>query len=180
MLMKRLLLLAVILLGFSVVVFAQEAPKVEIFGGYSYVKCHPGNNEQCGQNGVDFSVGINANKYLGVVADFAGQLGKTKSKPNVDNFSFMFGPKVAFRKGKFTPFTQALFGAARVKPGLYSQTRYENEFAMAFGAGVDIVVTKVLAIRPLQWDYYIVKRGSDLVRNNRYGAGIVFRLGGGK
>ena len=35
--MKKLVLVAVFLLGFSVMAMAQDAPKVEVFGGYSLV-----------------------------------------------------------------------------------------------------------------------------------------------
>ena len=36
--MKKLVLVAVLLLGFSIVAVAQDYPKVEVFGGYSYFR----------------------------------------------------------------------------------------------------------------------------------------------
>ena len=35
--MKKLVLVAVFLLGFSVMAMAQDVPKIEVFGGYSLI-----------------------------------------------------------------------------------------------------------------------------------------------
>ena len=65
--MKKLLLVAVLLLGFSVMAVAQDTPVVEIFGGYSYFR--PDTQEDdfdLNMHGWNASVAINGNKYAGI------------------------------------------------------------------------------------------------------------------
>jgi len=77
--MKRWVLLFAAFLCFSAVASAQDAPKVEIFGGYSYFHFDaPGLASEedppilANLNGGSASVAVNPLKYLGLVADFGG------------------------------------------------------------------------------------------------------------
>ena len=82
-LMKKLVLVAVFLLGFSVIVMAEDTPKVEVFGGYSLVivdtatalKGTAFDGMDLNLKGLDASIAINANKWVGFVADFGGNYG---------------------------------------------------------------------------------------------------------
>jgi opacity protein-like surface antigen len=181
--MKKLVLIAVFLLGFSIVAVAEDAPAIEVFGGYSFVRVDtttafdvPSNSFDLNMNGWNASVALNGNKWLGFVADFGGVYGSVESV-NVRTHSIMFGPRIAVRKGKLTPFFQAVFGYARITGDDGDFT--ENDFGMAFGGGLDINVSSRLAVRPVQVDYFTVKAGStgDFSDNLRYSAGIVFKLG---
>ena len=81
--MKKLVLVAVFLLGFSVMAMAQDLPKVEVFGGYSLVLVDTSTTlNQSGWEGMDLnlngwnsSVVFNGNKYFGFVAEFGGSYG---------------------------------------------------------------------------------------------------------
>jgi opacity protein-like surface antigen len=181
--MKKLVLVAVLLFGFSVLAVAQDVPVAEVFGGYSYVRVNPTplqNPDSINLNGFSASVALNANKIVGVVTDFGGYYGSVSDQNDVKLHihSLMFGPRISIRKGKVTPFVQALFGyahsAVTANGADYSK---ENDFAMAYGGGVDISVNKVISIRPVQVEYLGVKSGPDLLNNFRYSAGIVFKLG---
>ncbi|HEY1897172.1 MAG TPA: hypothetical protein VGG62_12900 [Terracidiphilus sp.] len=57
-----------------------------------------------------------------------------------------------------------------------------NGFAMVFGGGVDIPISKRMAIRPLQCDYFLTRYewkslGINNQSNFRYQAGILYTLG---
>jgi len=192
--MKKLLLVAVLLLGFSVMAVAQDTPAVEIFGGYSYMRCDANQfvfggaedaDVDCGLHGWNFSGAINANKAVGAVIDVSGQYGTVGVEGDeVDArfHSFMFGPKFTMRSGRVTPFAQALFGFSSVKieadeanEDALSYT--EIDFSMAFGGGLDINVGEKVAIRPVQVDYFLTRSGGQFMDNFRYSAGLVIKLG---
>ncbi len=183
--MKKLVLLAVLLLSFSILAVAQDIPKAEIFAGYSYVKLEidATGNDKTNMNGWDANLAVNGNKYLAFVADFSGEYGDIviggQTQGNLKVFSALFGPKVNFRYGKFTPYIQGLFGATHASfvPENDVQAQPQNMFAMAFGGGVDISVNERISIRPAQVEYFTTKMGPDLLNHFRYTAGVIFKLG---
>jgi opacity protein-like surface antigen len=178
--MKKLVLVAVLLFGFSVIAVAQDVPAAELFGGYSFMRADAQNNT-VSLNGWSTSIALNANKIVGVVGDMGGYYGKLDNpgvEPTINVFSLMFGPRISVRKGKVTPFVQALFGYSHASSEVNNvSTGKENDFAMAYGGGVDINVSNRIAIRPAQIEYVGVKSGPDLLNNFRYSAGIVFKFG---
>jgi opacity protein-like surface antigen len=184
--MKKLVLVAVLLFGFSVMAVAQDVPAAEVFGGYSYVKADAGSPAiTLNMNGWNAQIAVNANKIVGVVTDLGGAYG-TATGPNGSElsggkshaFTLMFGPRINVRKGRATPYVQALFGFAHVVNGVdtLGETK-ENDFAMAYGGGVDISVNKYISVRPAQVEYLGVKSGPDLLNSLRYSAGIIFKIG---
>jgi hypothetical protein len=48
-------------------------------------------------------------KYVGLTTDFSGHYGSSAGEAT-SRYSYMFGPVVAFRTQKFTPFAHALLG----------------------------------------------------------------------
>jgi opacity protein-like surface antigen len=188
--MKKLVLIAVFLLGFAMVAVAEDAPAVEIFGGYSFVRVDtttafaiPENTFDLNMNGWDAAVTFNGNKWLGFVADFGGVYGTVNDsgdEASVKTYTVMFGPKVAVRRGALTPFVQALFGYARINADSGGKNVFtENDFGMSFGGGLDVNLNDSIAVRPIQVDYLTVKAGEtgDFSDNLRYSAGIVFKMG---
>ena len=180
--MKKLVLVAVLMLGFAVLAVAQDIPKAEIFGGYSFVKCEANANADdidCSMSGWDANLAVNGSKYLAFVADFSGVYGDIEDAGNLKLFSAMFGPKLTIRAGRVTPYIQGLFGATHAsftaEDDVEAET--ENMFAMAFGGGIDVAVNDRISIRPAQVEYFTTKMGSDLLNHFRYSAGIVFKLG---
>jgi len=176
-LMKRVTLVAVCLLFISAIAVAADAPKAEVFGGYSYLHCDKNSfGDTCNLNGWDASVAFNAAKYFGIVADFGGTYG-TVTDRDVKVYSFLFGPKFAVRKNKVTPFAQALFGVANLKQSEATWSLSENDFAMALGGGLDINVSKKIAVRAAQAEYVMTRSSGEAFNHFRYSAGIVFKLG---
>jgi opacity protein-like surface antigen len=180
--MKRVMLVAVLLLSISAIAAAaDDFPKAEVFGGYSFVRCNPGytNDTSCNLNGWNASVAFNANKGFGFVADFGGAYGSVEPYAgyNVDLkiHSFLFGPKVAMRTEKITPFAQALFGVSHTKYSDDDNTY--ADFTMALGGGLDLNVHKNMAVRLAQAEYITTQVSGVRFNHFRYSAGVVFQLG---
>ena len=189
--MKKLALLCGAMLLFAGLASAQdEAPKVEAFGGYSYVRVNPG----FGAPGLNFnggsgSVAYNFTPMLGVVADFGGYHW-SQDGADATVVSYLFGPKVALRHGPITPYAQALFGGAhgsgnffdvcdtaRVHPqGGCIDSGSENAFSMALGGGVDWNATPHIGVRLIQAEYLMTRFFSNTQNNARISAGVVFRF----
>jgi hypothetical protein len=185
----RMLIAAVALLAALGIPLAakgqNEAPKLEAYGGYDYVRFNvntdiPGATPSASYNanGGGGQLEYNANKWLGVVADLDGYV-VTQGRPLAGVFSYMFGPRVNLRRGKITPFAQVLFGGVAATSGI-GQPGIVNAFATTVGGGLDFKVSRLISIRPLQAEYFLTKFSDGLnnrQNNFRFGAGIVFRLG---
>jgi hypothetical protein len=205
--MRKVLLIASVLLLLPAAMFAQEstteAPRGTIFGGYSYLR-----NNSNGFNGWVGQGTFNFNRFLGVTADFAGDyrtMGSSSLIPGVTAsanqhlYTYMFGPTVTGNFGRSAVFAHALFGQAHsslgaglslpIIGGISSGVTSASAFAMAFGGGVDIGISRHWAIRAAEVDYLRTQFNStDALstglssslqnRQNsfRYAAGIVFRF----
>jgi len=228
--MKRLLLLAALLLLAPAIAEAQdETPEIEVFGGYSYLRAdediHGIDDGGANLHGWEGSITYNLNDWFGVEADFGGHYGSDEStiiiQPAFDplpgfptvgfdfdvdsrQHTFLFGPRVAARGDRVTPFAHALFGGANLKrelvvtpvtpvpPGIngIAFESSETSFAMAVGGGVDIKLSDHVALRAVQADYVLTRfeegrtvtpfgqlPGSDSQHNARISVGLVFRFG---
>ena len=179
---------------------SDEHPKAEIFGGYSYL----GSNVSF-PGGWELQGTAYFTRHFGVTADFSGHYSSDEtilantfpSKERV--YTYMFGPTYTYRRGKHAVFAHALFGGAHgsVDSTLpFTSTtipfrQSSSAFAMAFGGGLDLGLTKHFAIRPAQIDYIYTKfnAGDGVVyglgdftdfKNHqnsfRYSGGVVFRF----
>ena len=177
----------------------ENAPAVELFGGYSYIRFNDKrllDKENFDLHGGTGSIAGNVNRWFGLVADFAGY--KVTGLPSGTSGSastFLFGPKFSHRGERWTPFAQFLFGFAHVKsdvttplpPGSGSDffslgSFHQNAFATALGGGFDLTLTKHVAWRVVQAEYLFTKfpDGNNNQQNNiRAATGLVFRFGGG-
>ena len=196
--MKRWALLSGVVLGvvllFSSAASAQdENPKAEVFAGYSYVRVNASGAPGFNMNGGSASISFNPSSSFGIVADFGGYHVGNSGGVSVDGnvYSYLFGPKLAYRSGRFTPFVQALFGGAhasgsgsvvalaRVRPqGVIPVTGSlsENAFAMTLGGGLDVNATNHIGIRLIQAEYLMTRFTSETQNNARISAGVVFRF----
>jgi opacity protein-like surface antigen len=194
--MKKLVLIAVFLLGFSVIVMAEDTPKVEVFGGFSFVKVDTAtalkgsifNWRDLNLKGFDASIAVNANKWGAVVADFGANYGVVLTNPSNPISGawmdygvqhFVVGPKFTLYRGKASPFVHLLFGYAKVKGKVSGVTSTQKDFAMAMGGGLDINLNSKVAIRAVQLDSLMVRspfRG-NFSGNLRLSTGVVLKLG---
>ncbi len=187
--MKRLALLCGALVLFAGVASAQDSPRVEAFGGYSYLRANDFNTGE-NFNGGSGSLAYNFTPMLGVVADFGGY---HWSQAGVDStvVSYLFGPKIALRHGPITPFAQALFGGAHASfsgnecdtarvhsegGGCENFSTSDNAFSMALGGGLDWNATTHIGIRVIQAEYVMTRFGGDTQNNARISTGVVFRF----
>jgi hypothetical protein len=192
--MNRLVLLCGALLLFAGIASAQdEAPKVEVFGGYSYLRVNPGGNAPgLNFNGGSGSFAYNLTPMFGVVGDFGGYHW-SQGVVDANAISYLFGPKIALRHGPITPFAQVLFGGAHLSAsGNCDSARVRSEttvfggcagsingFAMTLGGGLDWNATNHLGIRVVQAEYlltrFTVGNISQTMNNARISTGVVFR-----
>jgi opacity protein-like surface antigen len=185
--MKKAVFVAVLLLGCCALAMAEEAPKAEFFGGYSYYRCNPESiniNGSCDLNGWIGSFTLNATKWIGGVGEISGNYGSVGNADKGKVASFLFGPRVFIRRNeKVTPFFHALAGNTYMyaKAGRVNLIKI-NTLTLAFGGGIDLKVSKNMAVRPFQVDYVTFDpkdkpSPTDRMHNFRFAAGIVFRLG---
>jgi hypothetical protein len=161
-------------------------------------------------NGGGGGVIVNVNHFFGIEAEFNGygSLSKTFNFPATANspcpagctvtadgnlFTYNVGPVLKHRSQHFEPFVETLFGGAHsntyqnlLKACQASCTTTNNPSNNAFdfiiGGGLDVPVTKSIAVRPAQFDFVLTRFGNSFTKGNnnqsnfRYQAGVVFRF----
>ena len=161
---------------------AQETPKVEIMGGYSFLRADMGGAD-LSMHGWRASLTENVNSWLGGTADFSGFYAETSpgaGQPdiNVNAHTFLFGPQFSLRRNpSFTPFMHVLLGGIHASRGYLGISQPKTDFAAAFGGGFDVKVHNKLAIRVLQAEYIVTPFLNQRQDNIRLSAGIVLRFG---
>ncbi len=183
--MRKLSILGGLILFAAVPAVAQDNPKGEVAGNYTYVRINLGGGAP-GQNchGGGGSAAGNLNSYFGVVGEFSGcKWTGLASGDSAHTFTYLFGPRLTYRtQGKFEPFGEFLFGGAHQSLTSGGVTGSDNAFAFAIGGGADYKATRSVAIRLGQFDYLYTKFNlaplSTHQNNFRIQAGVVFRFGG--
>jgi outer membrane protein OmpA-like peptidoglycan-associated protein/opacity protein-like surface antigen len=185
-----------------------DTPKLELFLGYSNILATPMSvtNRVADLQGGDMNIAFNPNRYLGLVGDFAGYHANTLTFDGAGGsfrdvgadgkaITYMVGPRLSFRRPRFTLFGQALFGDANARKVTVNDCTgspvctplpSEHSFAMALGVGLDLNLSRHLAFRIIQAEYFLTQfrdpsstAGTISIRNNvRLSSGIVFRSGG--
>jgi hypothetical protein len=165
---RRLSLLVGVILLASLSAHAQGlGDKVELFGGYSYMRtASPSFN----LNGWELAGQYKATDWLGGVADFDGHYGSPNGF-STSLHTFLFGPEVSW-PARVSPFAHVLFGGAHVSSGGFSDT----SFAMAVGGGIDTRLIHGIYWRIIQGDYLPTFFGNARENNARLSTGIVVRF----
>jgi len=201
-----LLAVAALVVLFTLAAAAQDYPKFEVPVGFSFVNVHPNQAALTSFNIFGGGGGFvyNVTPLIGIKADFMGytqgsgqkltQNGQYLGNVSGNLFTYMFGPQFKKHSGKFQPFGEALFGAAhsnldanicKLEGSCGSGSGNNNGFAMEFGGGLDIPLTKSIQFRPVEVDYVGTHFGSNHVANYsawqanfKYVAGVNFTFGG--
>ena len=199
--MRKIVWLCGVILLLSVPAMAQDLPKFDVFGGYSYVRVNIEGDVHANLNGGSGAVAFYPSKHWGIVGDFGGyklgtlKQGSTSVSVSGSVITYLFGPRIRFGGDKATPFAQALFGGAHIGDVTSSDPLVcgtapsctaigsANAFAMTLGGGLDIKVSRHLAVRG-QAEYLMTRfktgggggtgTGSAETQNNaRISVGIV-------
>ena len=174
MIIKTLSAVCLVLIA-TTLTMAQETPKVEVFGGYSWA----GGNFH-GWNGT---ITGNVNNWFGLVADFSGHYGSEQDGPiriNQDAHSFLFGPRISYRGKRLTPFGYAVFGATRFHESavVFGQklSHSDTGFSSAVGGGLDVKVSERVSIRTFQLDYFRPNFFGEAHNRGRLAFGVVLKF----
>ncbi len=133
--MRKLMFVAFVLASTGTL-SAQEAPKAEVYGGYSFANVQLISSDRPNANGWNASVSVNLNRWFGLVTEFGGLYGASSSVTFtsiivpcttppcqtqqvveiVDGkvHTFLFGPRFTLRREKLSPFAHVLLGGARL------------------------------------------------------------------
>lgn len=161
-------------------------------------------------NGGGGGVAVYLNSWFGIQGEFEGYGSTTKTfhftgsntlcprgctvNASGNLFTYNVGPIIKYRSEHFEPFVEVLFGGAHsnvygdlVKAcqntcGTTSASPDNNAWDFIIGGGLDIPVSKHIAIRPAQFDFSLTRFDSTFTTSNhnqsnfRYQAGVVFRF----
>ncbi|HZI57819.1 MAG TPA: hypothetical protein VFF39_13640 [Verrucomicrobiae bacterium] len=204
------------MLSFAQQETSQVSARGTVFGGYSLL--HSSNDlGSTNFGGTNFNLGgslggwegqgtFNFTRNFGVTADFSGNskqlagfsaLGFSAGTQQ-HMYNMLFGPTVTGYFGKSSVFGHALFGVAHsslgagitvpLLGGISAPLDSSNAFAMAFGGGIDIGLSRHFAIRAAQIDFIRTNfntlgsltgltSGTSTNQNNfRYSGGVVWRF----
>ena len=154
---------------------AQEMPRLEAFGGYSYLRFDSktfGFADTSGLNGFDVMLAGNLTYGFGVLAEASGNYG-----PNMNFRDVVFGPQFLYPRGKTTFFGHALFGRGESSLRVASGLR-DTGLVIQFGGGIDRDISSRFAIRIIQADYVHTHLFQQAQGNLRFSTGLVFHWGG--
>jgi len=153
---------------------AQEMPRVQVFGGYSYTRYDTpsfGFSSPTGLNGYTFSPAYNVIRGFGVVAELSGQYTTNRNLRDV-----AAGPQFLYSRGKMMFFAHVLFGEARslVQVG---GPREDTARVTSLGGGLDYSISPRFAVRAVQVDYLRTNLFNTTQDNFRVSTGLVYRWG---
>jgi hypothetical protein len=202
-----LLLLLKLFALFGTVLFvaatSRAQDKVELFGGYSYLRASirvgeatsagPGilfataTTAHANLNGWELSGQYKVLPFLGAVANFNGTYG-TLDGAGTREHTFLVGPQVSLPT-KVSPFVHALFGVAKESqdaipiacvqitpcPGRFSLGS-DTSFATSIGAGFDVKLAPFVKLRLIQVDYLRTQLHGATQDQVRASAGIVLHF----
>jgi outer membrane immunogenic protein len=181
------LLVLILVIGFALPAKAQDVtPRFEAYAGYDYMRDNATNDitrvppsQSVNGNGGSGQLEFNATSWLGVVGDLGGYAVARNGFATTHQISYLFGPRVNFRRGRVAPFAQVLLGAIWASDAIVLGSK--TAFAMTAGGGIEVTLSRHFAVRPVQAEYFLTTfpdGANDRQNNFRYSAGIVFRFGG--
>jgi len=195
----KLPVLSFLVVGVAVSAKAQD--RVELFGGYSYLRasvqvgqfgplgpgtpCPPNCGtpptiaQQVNLNGWELSLRYKLIPFLGAIADFGGHYG-TLDGARTRVHTFLVGPQVSL-PAKVSPFGHILVGGARESQDSQTNLAFFSlgsgtSVAAAAGAGIDVKAFPLVSVRLFQVDYVRTRLHGATQNQPRVSAGIVFHF----
>ena len=175
-----------------------HAQRIELFGGYSYVRapvtftqtfqgscvltgCPPPviTTRNLNLNGWNVGGAFKVFGPLALKADYADTSGSFQGA-NTHLKTYLVGPQLRF-PGPISPFAHFLVGAAHesISTGvgpLITMGPTQNAFSTAIGGGLDLKVLPFISLRPIQFDYLLTRFNSTTQNQPRISAGVVLRF----
>src|SRR6202171_561350 len=148
-----------------------RAQKVELFGGYSYVRAPvtvqnflcpvpgcPPTTQHLNLNGWEASGAVKLFGPLAIAADYSDTSGSVLGV-NTHLKTYLLGPQLRF-PGPISPFAHFLAGGAHESVGssstpVFTAPTTQNGFAATLGAGLDLKLLPLLSLRSLAIDYVL-------------------------
>lgn len=176
-------------LGFCVLVSrakAQDTSHFSVYAAYDYVRFNASPrfsglppSVSYNANGVSGEFAFNPNSHLSLIGELSGYALARRGFNTTHQVSYLFGPRVNLRRSaRITPFVQVLLGRVWAEDGITFGS--VSAFGMTAGGGLDFKVSRRLAIRPMQVEYFLTKfpdGNNDRQNNFRFSTGVVFRFG---
>jgi hypothetical protein len=171
--MKRIIWLVGLVLCMAASTFAQshDNPSVEIFGGPSILRNGATAPSFSLYGGWQAQASFNFKSYLGITADFGGQY-RSISGTRIQQYEYLFGPRVMLRGPRATLFAHGLVGGNT----FHAAGASTHGFAAGVGGGLDYNVGNHFAIRVIQADYLRTRLSNTWFHDARLGMGIVFKF----
>jgi len=167
---------------------AQSGSLVDVGVDYNFVRANAPVGD-CGcfdLNGGSVWVAVNFSHSLGIVGEIASQHSSNISGSGADLTltSYLAGPRYTWGRARhFAPFAQVLLGGAHASgslaPGSSGLAGSANAFGMTAGGGLDISLTRHIALRAFEADYYLTRFDNgvnDHQNNLRLAAGVIIRF----
>jgi len=155
-----------------------DYPKVEAFGGFSWIEIDGEGGEDERFNGWQASISGNFHENIGIVFDAGGRYSSFLDI-TAQLYEFLAGPRFTMRIEDGALFVHALGGFKYARISGFGPTISDTVFAIGFGGGIDISVGDWGAIRMLQVDYIgnHLEGVDEWEWNYRVGIGFVFKFG---
>ncbi|HKQ99433.1 MAG TPA: outer membrane beta-barrel protein [Pyrinomonadaceae bacterium] len=187
--MRKLMILAVLVVASASMAFAQSTDynKVEVSAGYSHARVDTGVEDpdleddvadfladRRGFNGFDASITGNLTRYFGLKGNISGHFKSDSFTDGIDTvntrermWNFLGGVQIKDNSKEKTvkPFAHVLAGVARQEVRFTSPSFADvfdiedTNFAMKFGAGLDVRVHPRVDLRVIEFNYNPIFRG---------------------
>jgi len=188
---------ATLIIGWTIFLFvsveAQDTPKVEAFGGFSFAAIATPEDKFTAK-GWHAMIAVNSRqRWFEFVADFSGHYGSINRVPTHTHIA-LAGVRFSYQHGRLIGFTHSLYGISFGRPPLISSDDLKRSQRVWFtfvpcGGGMDIVLRQRVAVRLFQVDVIVHSEtpadlqgypqtdqtGSSI--QLRLSTGIVFRFG---
>lgn len=148
-------------LGFILVVAAgfSLAPTLEAQAGYTATRgfrLQAGaggmylNNDftQQGDKGLAAWIDADITRYLGV--ELEAHRGTIISPSDVGENSYLIGPRISYRRGKFMPYAKVMFGRGTIVQDRLNESSSYNIYA--FGGGLDYHLSRHFNVRAVDFE----------------------------
>src|SRR3954471_23089009 len=119
---------------------AAEAPRIQVFGGYTRMQFDSkafAFNDTTGLNGGTIGGAFNLAPYFGIKAQISVETG-----PNIRSRDFLIGPQGMYSKWGMLFFGHILFGKAETRIHVPNVVEEDSARAEQFGGGVDIPIAQ--------------------------------------